>query len=123
MTRHYVEFYFPGSFFAETSVKEIGDRDDVFKIPKGCYGYCFFDREEVMVDGEKLTGKRKNQSGMVFFGKKYSVKELKRKFPDEKRLISNVERNGFEFAVRTVIGNWQPVREGDTVKEHMDETK
>jgi len=115
MTKHFVKFYYPGSFFPETLVKQIKNRKENIEAPKGCYGYAFFDQEVTSVKGEELLGKRKNHSGMTFFGKKYSVEDLKREFPENKTLISNVENNGYEFAVKTIRGNWQPVGKKDKV--------
>jgi hypothetical protein len=115
MTKHYVEFYSPGIFFPETSVKEIKNRKEKFRIPKGCYGYMFFDQEEIKSGGETLIGKPKNKSGMTFFGKKYSMEDLKREFKDNRILISNIECNGYKFAVKTIRGNWQPVGKKDKV--------
>jgi uncharacterized protein (UPF0128 family) len=115
MTKHYVEFYYPGSFFPETSVKEIKSRKEKIETPKGCYGYMFFDQEEIESNGETLIGKPKNKSGMTYFGKKYSIEDLKREFPENRILISNIEGNGYKFAVKTIRGNWQPVDKKDKV--------
>lgn len=115
MTKHFIEFYYPGSFFPETSVLEIKSRKDKLDIPKQCYGYMFFDIEEIETKGEKLTGNRKNQSGMTFIGQKYTVEEIKKEFPDNRILISNIENNGYLFAVKTRCGNWQPVGKKDKV--------
>ena len=115
MTKHFVEFYYPGSFFPETSVKEIKNRKEKIEVPKGCYGYMFFDQEEIVSNGEKLTGNRKNKSGNTFFGKKYSIEDLKRDFSENRILISSIENNGYKFAVKTISGNWQPVDKKDKV--------
>ena len=116
MTKHYIEFYFQGTIFAETSVKEIKDRNEHITPPKGCYGYSFFDREEVSVNGEMLFGKPKNQSGTTFFGEKYSLDEVKKQFPQEKILISNLESNDYKYVVKTIRGNWVFFNKGDKVK-------
>ena len=116
MTKHYVEFYFVGAFFSETTVEEIETRSMNLTLPKGSFGYSFFDQEEVILArGEVLRGDRKNESGMIYYGKEYSVDDLKREFPNERTLISNVEGNGFKYAVKTIMGNWQPVGENDIV--------
>jgi len=64
----------------------------------------------------KITGKRKNESVKIFFGKKYSIAELKaRKDPDLRILISNVEGNGYAYGVYCVTQNWQAAEENDIV--------
>lgn len=115
MTKHYIEFYYPGAFFPENSIKEIKNRRTPRNIPKSSYGFMYFDQEEFKLNDEILTGERKNKSGMTFLGKKYTIEELKKDFPDHKILISNIENNGYQFAVKTRLGNWQPVGEIDKV--------
>lgn len=117
MTKHYVAFKYPGVFFPETSVIEIKSRDEKFDIPKGCYGYHFFDQEEIEHNGEILTGEVKNESGTTFFGKKYSIDDIRKNHPEKGTLIRNLISNGYKFAVDTVTGNWQPVDDEDTVIE------
>jgi len=61
MLKHYVEFFYPGSFFSESSFEEVSHRDfDQIVMPEGAFAFHFFDREEVEQDGELLTGKCKN---------------------------------------------------------------
>ena len=115
MIKHYVEFYSPGSFFPETSVREIKSRKFPLTIPKSCYGYHFFDMEQIEKNGEILNGKRKNNSGMTYFGKEYSIEELERDFPKEKILIRNIKGNGYLAAVKTRRGNWQGLTKRDKV--------
>ena len=115
MTKHYVEFYYPGSFFPETQVEEIKSRKAKLTIPKRCYAYSFFDLEEIQKNGETLTGDRKNQSRMTYFGTEYTLTELEKQFPKERVLISNIKNNGYLSAVKTRRGNWQGVSKGDKV--------
>jgi len=118
MLKHYVEIYYPGGFFSETSTIEIKNREVDFEIPENCFGYRLFDRTEVKQDGELLIGDRKNISGMVYLGEKYSLSRLKKEFGNKKDyriLISNVEDNGYKGAVKTRRGNWQPLTEKDKV--------
>lgn len=116
MLKHYVEFSFPGAFFSEYSVKEVAERNpELITVPEGAFAYRFFDRIETVVDGETLTGERKNFSPFTYFGTAYTLEEVKAQFPEYTILISNMECNGWNRVVKTLRGNWQPLGEGDTV--------
>ena len=114
MKTTYVEIYYPGSLFPETSTKQVPDRSPI-ELPGGAYAYSFFDREEVQAEGETLTGKEKNRSGMFYTGELFTIKELKERHPEKRVLISNIEGNGYSKAVLTRAGNWQPFAENDTM--------
>lgn len=115
MTKQYVEIYYPGSFCANTTTQEISDKEN-FLLPEKAYAYKFFEKTEVeTTEGEVLTGKRKNESGMFYKGKTYTIEGIKRDFPDEKTLIWNMETNNWSKVVRTVLGNFVPFREGDKI--------
>lgn len=118
MLKHFVEFSYRGAFFSEHSCKEIAERNPALVIvPEGAFAYRFYDQEQMMVGDELLTGQCKNYSGYTYFGKTYTLEEVKREFPQYSILISNMERNGWNKVVKTRIGNWQPLAEGDTVIE------
>lgn len=118
MLKHYVEFSYPGAFLSEYSSEEIAERKaELVKVPEGAFAYRFYDREEVEVDGETLCGERKNYSSRTYFGKAYTLEEVKREFPQYETLIFNMECNGWNRVVQTRRGNWQPLGEGDIVIE------
>lgn len=109
MTKHYVEFFYPGILFSETSIKEIDSRDIEIEIPNNSFGYRFFDIEEIKLStGEILTGERKNESGTFYKGKMYSLEQVKDIFPEHKTLIRNMENNEIDFIVKTNMENFQP---------------
>jgi uncharacterized protein (UPF0128 family) len=119
----YVEFLYPGSFFSESSAKEVKTRDvSKLKVPKNAFGFKFFDILSVVVDADgkkvKLTSEQINVSPMHYYGGKiYTVAELKREFPNNDILISNIEGNGYKKAIRCRTGNWQPFEETDIFVE------
>jgi hypothetical protein len=115
MKKTYVEFYYPGSFMSESSSHEVESRDRPASIPVNAYAYSFYDREETVVDGEKLVGLIKNRSPMTYFGQTMTIDEVKRNVPNCNILVSNMECNGWEKVVRTKLGNFQPLNEGDVV--------
>ena len=117
MTKHFVEFHYPGTFVAETAVVEITSRDADFNIPKTCFGFVFFDREYVTVDGEQLSGSRKNESNFWYFGTVYTLHQLEVLNTNSKYdvLLSNMKCNKWPRVVRTRCGNFQPLEAGDVV--------
>ena len=119
----YIEFLYPGSFFSESSTQEVKTRDvSKVKVPKNAFGFKFFDILSVVVDTDgkkvKLTSERINVSPKHYYGGKlYTVAELKREFPNERILISNIEGNGYPKAIRCRTGNWQPFEKTDVFVE------
>lgn len=118
MLKHFVEFSCPGAFFSEYSCKEIPERNpEVVSVPNRAFAYRFYDQEQVFLDGELLKEEPKNYSAYTYFGKSYTIEEVKQEFPEAKNLIWNSENNGWNKAVKTICGNWQPLMEGDIVIE------
>jgi len=113
--KHYVTFYYPGSFVNEEETKLISSRRDEVEIPRGSFGYRFFDRTETELNGEMLKGKPKNHSGMYYLGRKMSLAEVKKELPKERILISNMEGNNYKYVVKTIRGNFQPFEKRDKV--------
>ena len=78
MLKHYVEFLYPGLFVSEASVEEIAERDvKKVELPDNCFGFCFFDRTVTVIDGQTLTGDRKNVSGWYYQGEKMTLEQVK----------------------------------------------
>jgi hypothetical protein len=115
--QEYIEFYFPGSFVSETDVKPIASRSLPVVLPLGAYAYRFFSRQEVELNGEILRGKAHDYSPMTYFGKALTLSEVKALDGDYRILISNMECNRWDRVVRTVRGNFQPLKDGDVVIE------
>ncbi len=113
MTKHYLKTYYPGSFFPETSAKEVKKRDVLVDLPKGAYAYQYYDVEEVTKNKEILRGKEKNRSPMYFAGKVYTIRELEEAYPNKRILISNIKGNGWNKVIKTIRGNWQPFSNED----------
>lgn len=117
MTKHYIEYSFPGFLFAESSTKEVKSRKVPKKLPKNCFAFRFFDRTETEIDGEKLQGQAKNWSPMHLIGKEYTIDQVVQMKPNETILHSNIRGNSkFDppTGVLCVAGNWQ-VRDEDTI--------
>ena len=119
MLKHYVEYLYPGIFLSESSVSEISERDvSMVSIPDNCFGFRFFDRTETVVDGEILTGHRKNISGWYYKGEKMTLEQVKATFGNDHNyriLISNMEGNGVGAVVKTKFGQFMPLNDEDEV--------
>jgi hypothetical protein len=115
--KQYVEIFYPGSLFANVETKPVDNRNVTIDLPKGAYGYRFFERTEVEQDGETLIGNKKNYSGIHYKGTVYTLEELEQQFPSEEHriLISNIKNNGHKKAIRTIVGNWQPFEDNDVL--------
>lgn len=115
---HYVEFYYPGFLFCETESKKVKERDFTkIKLPKGCYGFRFYDIASEKKKEIALTSHRLNISGMFFTGEIWSLQDVKEKLPDSKILISNMECNGWDKVVKTRMGNMLPFEKDDVLLE------
>lgn len=109
MLKKYVEFQFPGSFFAESSIKPYKKG---MKVPQGAFGYLLFSQAEAKGHGETLVGKPVYEKARYFAkgSEVITAKEAPRKLKGEKYeiLLSNIKNNGYAAVVRTNRGNFQP---------------
>lgn len=117
ITKTYVEKIYRGILFSESSIQEVTERDPMKIENDGkMQGFRFYDVEYV-VDGDKTyEGETVNYSGWIFFGKRYSLDEIKTKYgnkPDYRILISNMECNGHNYVCHTQAGSFLPMEEGD----------
>ena len=119
MLKHYVEYLSPGIFISETSVSEISERDvKKVEIPDNCFGFRFFDRTVTVIDGEMLTGDRKNISNWYYKGEKMTLDQVKETFGNDskyKNLIWNMEHNNYSAVVKTQFGQFMPLADGDKI--------
>lgn len=113
--KHYIEVFYPGSFFSESSAKEISSRDTLPEIGEKAFGYRFFDRESTMQNGEELLGKAKNYSNSFYIGEELSAVQAIARHPGNSILKSNIECNGYARLVLTKFGQLLPLEENDVV--------
>jgi len=117
----YIEFLYPGTFFAESSNRPVPSRALPEAIPGQATGYRFFTRNEVEVDGEKLVGKPKDYSGWTYFGREYSAEQVAALEGDHVRILrDNVRINGWTRMVQTTYGSWYRLEDGDRVVADAD---
>jgi hypothetical protein len=126
MKAHFVEFFSPGTFVAETSVKPIPSWDvqAALELSKGVeerygarpYGFRFLTKQRG--DGD-LDSHISKSSGMYYIdGQVLSLADLQAKGdPDDSTLIENMRCNEYSHVVRTCSPyKWaQPLGEGDVV--------
>lgn len=119
----YVEFLYPGLLMSESSSQEVASRDLLkLEVPENAFGFRFFDvlSMTVEVEGEEveLTSKTLNKSATHYYGGTvYTAAQIKRQFPDEKILISNIEGNRYKKVIKCRTGNWQPFQKDDVLVE------
>ena len=117
MLRHYVEYLYPGICVSETSTREVAERNAaLIAIPDRSFGFRFFSREEVELDGEVLVGKPKDYSNWIYEGEELTLAQVKKRYPDKDTLISNMECNGYDRVVMTRFGQAMLLEEGDKVR-------
>ena len=104
MLKHYVEYLLCwGGTIIDGKIEEISERH-VSKIDisnyRDCIGFRFFDRTEVIIEGELLTGERKNISGPYIKGKLITLEQIKSKHKkSNKDVITLMEENNIATAV------------------------
>jgi hypothetical protein len=114
MLKHYVRFCYPGVLVNEYSDLKIKSRDSEFDIPKNCFGYYFFDKEQIKKKKEILTGKQKNNSGMSYInGKIFTKSEVKELYGEESNLYRNMKGNNYKRVIKTRCNNFQPFSNKD----------
>lgn len=116
-TKHYAELHYPGIFFAKIAIVEVAERNiESVNIPNNVYAYRFFDRNEMIVCGEKLVGDTTNYSPMTYLGEEYSLEEIQEDFPEcAASLVYKMEYSKCAKVVRTPQGEWYPLKEGEIV--------
>lgn len=134
VSKHFVTFYSPGTFFSETDSKTIDAwstdlalrmADDITqRYNAKPYGFRFSTRSRG--PGE-LDSKETARSGMYFLGGKVeTLEEVKARATDDDRiLISNMEGNGYKRII-TNNNSWRatvPFEDDDTLLDYTPPAK
>lgn len=115
--KHYVTFVYPGAFVSESSDMPVDRRDVRPPIPERALGYFFWSRYEMECQGETLIGPKRFVGQTTYFGKEYTLAEVKALGDHDKRiLISNMECNGWKRVVHAKGGQWFPLQSNDQVE-------
>ena len=117
--KHFIEIFYPGLIFSESSRKEIGHRDprEIGKMPRGAFAFRFGDNEYVgAVDDEgnhfnREVGGDINFSKMFYPGGKIldraGVEALEMDECTKRITLGNMDGNGYKQVVQTCRGNLQ----------------
>jgi hypothetical protein len=124
---HKVEYEFPGSFFSESTTREIAERDPNLAMlirPVGAYAFRFFDVADDIPDlGPEYTVVRKplNQSSRYFIGGDvFTADGVSALGGDHEILLANMRGNDYKHVIRCSTGNWQVFENGDVVMSIVD---
>lgn len=115
MIKLYVEQYFPGFMFAETSVKEV-DSIGSFKPDENAFGYRFFEVIEANVDGVICKSNRMNYSNKYYIGTLIKIEDV----DPNSVLYSNMRSNRWYSCVKTKHGQYFPLERGDRVGSYIE---
>lgn len=109
-----IEFFFPGSFFSESSVEPISHRDPHKVIfPNGAFAFRFFDVETqvaTLEDGTTFNHPRKINESPTYYpgGQALTAADVRALPGDHEILLANMEANKWSKVIRTRLGNYQP---------------
>jgi hypothetical protein len=116
MIKHYATILYPGLICSDTSTVEVESRDpDRFQIPDRAFGFQFWSRTEVEVEGEVLKGEPQDYSAWYYVGTERTLEDVKRDRPGEHVLISNMVNNKYDRVVMTRFGQSFLLNAGDVV--------
>lgn len=122
-THHCVEYLMPGSLFSEEVSKIIESRDvdlAMRDLPRNAFAFTFYDvetRAGKLEDGAEITDRRVVNKSKKYYpgGKAYNIEEAAAEVGEKSTLISNMRCNDYATVVKTRLGNWQPLFEGDVI--------
>ena len=108
--RTYVEFFYPGTFFDESSVKEVASRSiKKLIIPKEAFAFQFFDVLSTDEGGVKLESDRLNISPIYYCGGRVmTLGEVIEEMPEAIALISTMKANHLRRVIKCRTGNFKP---------------
>lgn len=118
MNQHYIEYLTPGSFVSNEIIKPVSAPAFDGNWPKNAFAYRFFARTESECDGEILRGPAKTHTPWVYQGQILTLDDI----PDTQEnsiLRSNMRINCWKSVVRTALGQYFPLMDGDTVRAQI----
>ena len=118
-TKHYVEYLHAAIPFFKTSVEEVSERVVENVVLGGDkLGFRFFDKTVAYTEEEPLYGAPRNLSGWYYKGERLSLQDVKDIYGSEcivMDAISRLTENGYTSFVKTNLGQFIPLMDGDTV--------
>jgi hypothetical protein len=117
-TRKYIEYYYPGILFSESSKEDVESFDpSELTIPDACFGFEYHSVEEIFIDEKWRPLTETNKShGMIYpDGEIFDEEKLIAENQNKGFLLDNMRGNGWNLVVRTKVGNFQPFRNEDRI--------
>ena len=120
MVKHFIEtvgmynFRFNGSLGASYEEKEVESRESN-GIPDEVFGFRYFDREVIIVEGKEIYGEKINISPWTYIGEIFTKEDIAKKFPEQKILLENMEANNLDRMLHARFDNWIPLGDEDRV--------
>lgn len=111
-TKSYVEFFFGGSFYAETNTVEWSGSDpQTIEVPEHAFGFRTYKVEIMMtvVEGVEFTKRSKqlDRSGMFYpGGRMVSLEDIRAQHGERSILYQNIKGNGYTAAVEDRFGGY-----------------
>lgn len=101
-TTTYVVFLSSGTLFSAGKSREVESRDPKkLKVPDNAHGFYFFDQTSIVINGETLTGKVKNEGKLHLVGDNLmTLADLKAKHPQGGSVLDQMERKHIRYVVR-----------------------
>ena len=125
VTKSYVEKSYRGLLFSEGSIKEVDERNPMKVENDGSIqGFRFFDIDYILDDGKTYASEKTNYSGWIYFGKRYSLDDIKSIYGCDSNhdiLIHNMEWNNINYVCHTQAGSFLQLEEEDmTFEEYIE---
>lgn len=123
VSKTYVEFFYPGMIFTESSTQQVQERDHTkVEVPNHAFAFRFFDIIEAIIeiDGKpvKLMSGRINESPLYYYGGRiYTRAEVAKGLPDNLTLLENMHDNDWDRVIKTRKNNFQPFHSTDILIE------
>lgn len=104
-------------------IREVKTREpEKVKVPKGFFGFSFFDLDWIEVEDKKIqTNERKNISVFHFYGGKiYTKKDLeleRQDLPNKEKILKRVKGTGIKKVIFCSDGKWREFKKGHILVE------
>ena len=123
VVKHYLMRFYPGTFFAESSIEEVKERDILSVTQKSNEtGFRFFDVAETEIDGQVFKSNKYNISGIIYFGTRKSAEEVIAMYKDNPKyesLVANIENNAYQEIVICDNGSIHSLDESDLTMDEI----
>ena len=117
MLKHFVEFWYPGMIFSDSSSREIESRDiESIEVPDNAYAFSLFDKEMIVQAGETLWGEPKNKSTTYYCGgvrKNYQT--ICKEMGSDSICARNMLCNDTDFVVETRFKQYMSLKTDDVI--------